>query len=75
MSNPCDSCNGICWQEISCPECLGSGIWKGTVINGIAEPNWFGLQNPLNFLESCPQCRGNRYITVFCSYYFCQEGD
>ena len=53
MNNPCDSCNGICWQEITCPECLGSGIWQGCAINSISIATWYGLQYPLNLLRTC----------------------
>jgi len=70
--NPCDTCNEpYCYYYESCPDCLGSGISKRYAINGIDEPNFYGLQHPCNLV--CPTCQGHKRVVVSsCPYY---EGD
>lgn len=72
----CKSCPEPCFEEVRCQECQVSGIWQGCAINGISEPNWFGLQHPLlNLTETCPMCRGRRYVRVFPEDLPCKDGD
>ncbi len=72
MSSPCESCRAeSCCRIIPCPasECV-DGVWMGLAINGIKEPNLFGLEHPLlNISESCPICGGKGEIIVWCDYY------
>ena len=70
----CEDCSAPCYEEVRCPECE-SGIWQGCAINGISEPNFFGLQHPLNLTETCPTCRGRKYVRVFPEDLPCRDVD
>lgn len=64
--NSCEGCTASrCY--IPCPECSQSGIFIGAGINGIREPNFYGLEHPLNLLESCRLCGGEKII--YCPDY------
>ena len=73
--NPCnrDCDEAYCYTWKRCPDCLGSGISKLFAINGISEPNFFGLKHPVGLDKMCPTCGGRkRIITWYCEYY---DGD